>query len=84
MPPAGSPVFAVHQEDIDPAVAVGIEKGSAGAEGFRQIFLAGLSGVMDELNPGLSRHIGKLHFVRGRRRSRYPQPCENRNNTPPR
>ncbi len=64
-PAARHPVFSVHQQDVDPAVAVGIEKRSAGAECLRQIFLSGLSGVVDELDPGLSRYISKLNLFAG-------------------
>ena len=74
VPPAGSPVFSVHQKDIDPAVAIGIEKRCARAECLWKVFLSLFTRVMYELDASVSRDIGKLNFVRGRRGSHHHQP----------
>jgi hypothetical protein len=73
VPPAGSPVFPVHQKDIDPTVAIGIEERCARAEGLWEVFLSLFTRVMYELDARLSRDIGKLNFVRGRRGSSHRQ-----------
>src|ERR1700733_6680700 len=42
----GNQIFAVYEKDVEPAVAIGIEKRAAGAHGFRQPFFAGAAGVV--------------------------------------
>ena len=57
---ARGPVFAVDEQNVGPAVAIGIEEGDAGAHGFGQIFLAGFSGVVVELDSGGRRYVGEV------------------------
>ncbi len=45
-------IGAVDEENILPAVVIGIDEGNAGAHGFRQIFFAEGAVVMDEVNAG--------------------------------
>src|SRR5579863_2941666 len=47
-----SPILRVDQQNVGPAVAVGVEEGYTRAHGFRQIFLAGFSGVVVEFDSG--------------------------------
>ena len=46
------PVFAVDEQDVGPAVAIGIEKRASGPQGFRQILLPRSAAVVDEMNAG--------------------------------
>jgi hypothetical protein len=55
----GRPVLAVDQQNIRPAVAIGVEESAARAQRFRQIFLARPSAVMREVNASLRRDVGK-------------------------
>ena len=56
---ARRPVLAVDQQDVGPAVAIGIEEGHAGAQRFGQVLLAGPPAVVHELDAGLRGHIGE-------------------------
>ena len=47
---APRPVFAVDQKDVEPAVAVGVDEGAAGAERLGEPFLTGAAAVMHEFD----------------------------------
>ena len=53
------PIHAVDQQDIQPAVAVVIEKRATGAERFRKIFRAERSAVVPEVDAGRSGDVGE-------------------------
>ncbi len=52
LPSAGDEVLAVDEEDVGPAVAIGVEEGAAGAHGLGQILLAGAARVVNEVDAG--------------------------------
>src|SRR5580765_6930414 len=59
--PSIGPVFPIRNEDIQPAVAIGIEKCAAGTHGFGQPFLAFASGVVAEGYARLAGHISEAY-----------------------
>ena len=69
------PVAAVDQQDVEPAVAVGVEQRHAGAHGLGQVFLPRAAAVVGELHSRGGGDIGEPHprlgrggFGSGRRR----------------
>ena len=48
---ARRPVFAVDEQNVRPAIAIGIEERHAGSQGLRQIFLAGFPALCTKLMP---------------------------------
>ena len=66
-PPLGNQVFAIDQENIEPAIAVRIEERAAGAHGFRQPFLSGAPRVVRKVNAGSGRDFGEVYVLSGRR-----------------
>ncbi len=57
--PCGDQILAVHQQNIEPAVAVDIEKGAARPHRFRQPLLARAPGVVREMDAGRVRDVGE-------------------------
>ncbi len=61
VPAVRSPVLAVDQQDVEPAIAIGIEKGAAGSHGLRQPFLAGAPGIVREVDARSRGHVGEAY-----------------------
>src|SRR5262249_561533 len=55
----GRPIAAVDQQDVEPAVAIVVEKGAPGAQRFGQILRAECSAVMPEADSRARGDIGK-------------------------
>ena len=64
---ARRPVLAVDEQDVGPAVAIGIEERAARAQRFRQVFLAGAPAVVREVDAGRCGDVGELDVARRRR-----------------
>src|SRR5262249_35921211 len=59
-PPApGLPVAAVDEQDVEPAVSVGVEEGATGTQRLGQVLLACPPAVVNEVNAGLGGHVGE-------------------------
>src|ERR1019366_1836825 len=79
--PARRPVLAVDEQNVGPAVAIGIEKGAPRAHGFRQILLARAAAVVDEVYARLRRHVGEYGSgVGGLGRDQESGKCEGKKN----
>ena len=63
-------VLAVDEQDIRPAVAIGIEESDAGAQRFRQVLLAGAAGVVREVDASLRGDVSEDDGRTIRRRGR--------------
>ena len=67
------PIRAVHQQNIQPAIAVIIEKRAARAEGFRKILGSESAVVVMEADAGLGGDVGQSETrIRGGRRQVPP------------
>ena len=59
------PVHAVHQQNVQPAVAIVIEEGAARAHGFGKILRAERAAVVAEVDAGGGGDIGQTEAGRG-------------------
>jgi len=65
------PIFSVHDQNIEPAVSVGVEEGAARSQSLRQPFLSFTAGVVTKVNVRLVGYVRKPdRHVRGARRRR--------------
>ena len=64
------PVHAVDQQNVEPAVAIVIEEGAAGAHGFGQILRAERAAVVAEVDAGRRGDVGQAEAQARARRPR--------------
>ena len=67
--PARRPVLAVDEENIGPAVAIGVEERAAGPHGLGQPFLSEGAVVVREVNTGLRRDVAEVNLLGGAKRA---------------
>src|SRR5205823_41087 len=77
---ARSPILAVDEKDVDPAIAIRIDEGGAGAERLGEVFFTSFAGVVDEFDSGWRRYVGELDLVvDGRARGGMDCGCRHQN-----
>jgi hypothetical protein len=58
------PVFAIHQQNVGPAIVVVIDEGTTRSHGLGQILFSECAVIVDETNAGLRSDIAKLDLLR--------------------
>ncbi len=58
-------IFAIDDQNVEPAIAIGVEERAAGTHGFGQPFFPAATGVVRELDAGCGGNIREMNRVRG-------------------
>src|SRR5579862_6115529 len=59
------PIHPVHQQDVEPAIAIVVEKRAAGAQRFGKIFRSECAGVVAKVDSGGGRDVRELKSQAG-------------------